>query len=106
MRLDGVGDVSEIGGADFGVRETLAEVEVGGGDFFGGVRSGVVVGHDDGVGEIGAGNDLNRAVAGVIGDNELRASGILPAEKRRKNGGRAGVVDADIQEFDSGGGER
>ena len=106
MRLDGVGDMSEIGGADFGVGEMLPKIEINGGDFFGGVGAGVVVGHDDGVGEIGAGDDLNRAVVVVVGDDELRAGGILPAEEWRENGGGAGVVDADVEEFDSGGGER
>src|ERR1700722_12698553 len=42
----------------------------------------------------------------MVGHDELRAGGILPAEKRWEDGGRAGVVDADVEEFHSGGGER
>lgn len=105
MGVDGEGEVGERGGLDGGVGELGAETGVDGGDLGGGVGAVVVAAHLHGEGEVGAGDLEGAAVVVMVDDDDGLSGGVAPEEDAGDLGWSAGGVDADVQEFDAGGGE-
>ena len=104
--LDRVGDFGKTGGSDLGVRELAAQGGVNIRDLGRRVRAAIVVAHDDGDGQVGAGHMYDAAVAVVVHHHERSASRVFPDEERRKFGGSAGIVDADVEKLYALRGER
>ena len=101
------GNIAEGCGGDGGAGKLLAEAGVDRSNLILRVRAVVIAAHLHGEGGVGAGQDDRAAIVVTVVDHRKRAAvGALPEEDIGNIGRRAGAVDADIQQGDTGCGER